>query len=40
LPGVEIGAGAQVAANSLVAADVPAGETVAGVPAEPISRES
>jgi acetyltransferase-like isoleucine patch superfamily enzyme len=34
LPGVEIGAGAQVAANSLVADDVPAGATVAGVPAE------
>jgi acetyltransferase-like isoleucine patch superfamily enzyme len=33
LPGVEIGAGAQVAANSLVAEDVPAGATVAGVPA-------
>lgn len=39
LPGVEIGAGAQVAANSLVAADVPAGETVAGVPAEPVDRD-
>ena len=36
LPGVEIGAGAQVAANSLVARDVPAGETVAGVPAKPV----
>ena len=36
LPGVEIGAGAQVAANSLVAEDVPPGETWAGVPAEPI----
>jgi len=36
LPGVEIGAGAQVAANSLVAQDVPPGTTVAGVPAEPI----
>ena len=35
LPGVEVGAGAQVAANSLVVEDVPAGETVAGVPAEP-----
>jgi acetyltransferase-like isoleucine patch superfamily enzyme len=34
LPGVEIGAGAQVAANSLVADDVPADATVAGVPAE------
>ena len=36
LPGVEIGADAQVAANSLVVEDVPAGETVAGVPAEPL----
>jgi acetyltransferase-like isoleucine patch superfamily enzyme len=34
LPGVHVGADAQVAANSLVAADVPAGATVAGVPAE------
>lgn len=33
LPGVEIGADARVAANSLVAADVPSGVTVAGVPA-------
>ncbi|WP_415382470.1 acyltransferase [Halosimplex sp. TS25] len=33
LPGVEIGAGAQVAANSLVTDDVPPGATVAGVPA-------
>jgi hypothetical protein len=37
LPGVEIGEDAQVAANSLVADDVPAGETVAGVPAEPLT---
>jgi maltose O-acetyltransferase len=37
LPGVEIGPDAQVAANSLVAEDVPAGETWAGVPAEPVS---
>jgi acetyltransferase-like isoleucine patch superfamily enzyme len=37
LPGVRIGAGAQVAANSLVAADVPPGATVAGVPATPVS---
>jgi len=36
LPGVEIGANAQVAANSLVTDDVPAGTTVAGVPAEPL----
>ncbi|QDX40869.1 DapH/DapD/GlmU-related protein [Salarchaeum sp. JOR-1] len=34
LPGVEIGADAQVAANSLVAEDVPEGATVAGVPAD------
>lgn len=33
LPGVTIGANARVAANSLVARDVEAGETVAGVPA-------
>jgi acetyltransferase-like isoleucine patch superfamily enzyme len=39
LPGVEVGAGAQVAANSLVAEDVPAGETWAGVPAEPVDGE-
>ena len=39
LPGVRIGAGAQVAANSLVDADVPAGATVAGVPATPVSRD-
>ncbi|MFB6071648.1 MAG: DapH/DapD/GlmU-related protein [Halobacterium sp.] len=39
LPGVEIGADAQVAANSLVAEDVPPGETVAGVPAEPVQRD-
>jgi acetyltransferase-like isoleucine patch superfamily enzyme len=37
LPGVEIGAGARVAANSLVDDDVPAGTTVAGVPAEIVS---
>ncbi|PSP90476.1 acetyltransferase [Halobacteriales archaeon QS_4_69_34] len=33
LPGVEIGADARVAANSLVTADVPPGTTVTGVPA-------
>ena len=33
LPGVRIGDDAQVAANSLVTRDVPAGATVAGVPA-------
>jgi maltose O-acetyltransferase len=37
LPGVEIGDDAQVAANSLVADDVPPGETWAGVPAEPVN---
>jgi len=37
LPGVEIGEGARVAANSLIAADVPPDTTVAGVPAEPVS---
>ncbi|WP_248515290.1 acyltransferase [Salinarchaeum laminariae] len=36
LPGVEIGADAQIAANSLVAEDVPADTTVAGVPAKPL----
>ncbi len=33
LPGVTVGADATVAANSLVASDVPPGTTVAGVPA-------
>ncbi len=37
LPGVTVGEGAQVAANSLVASDVPPGTTVAGVPAEVVS---
>ena len=36
LPGVRIGADAEVAANSLVTRDVPAGTTVAGVPAQPM----
>jgi acetyltransferase-like isoleucine patch superfamily enzyme len=40
LPGVEVGAGAQVAANSLVTRDVPPGATVAGVPAVPVEREA
>ena len=39
LPGVHVGARANVAANSLVAEDVPAGETVAGIPATPVSRD-
>ncbi|ADJ14953.1 acyltransferase [Halalkalicoccus jeotgali] len=34
LPGVEIGASASVAANSLVVEDVPPGATAVGVPAE------
>ena len=40
LPGVEIGAGARVAANSLVTEDVPPNTTVAGVPAEPVGAKS
>ncbi len=36
LPGVEIGEGASVAANSLVTRDVAPGEVVAGVPARPM----
>ncbi|MFB6235150.1 MAG: DapH/DapD/GlmU-related protein [Halopenitus sp.] len=40
LPGVTVGEGAQVAANSLVADDVPAHSTVAGVPAEVVSESS
>ena len=38
LPGVTIGEDARVAANSLVTADVPPRTTVAGVPAEIVSR--
>ena len=38
LPGVTVGEGARVAANSLVADDVPPNSTVAGVPAEVVSR--
>ncbi|MFW6383999.1 MAG: acyltransferase [Halodesulfurarchaeum sp.] len=38
LPGVEIGTGARIAANSLVDADVPPETTVAGVPATPVDR--
>ena len=39
LPGVRIGADAQVAANSLVTRDVPPGATVAGVPAREMGDE-
>ena len=39
LPGVTIGADAQVAANSLVDRDVPPGITVAGVPARPVASD-
>lgn len=39
LPGVHVGANARVAANSLVARDVPPGTTVAGVPAEPVEEK-
>lgn len=39
LPGIEIGSGAQVAANSVVSADVPPGATVAGVPARPVETD-
>ena len=38
LPGVEIGEGAQVAANSMVTDDVPPDTTVAGVPATPVDQ--
>jgi acetyltransferase-like isoleucine patch superfamily enzyme len=40
LPGVEIGADAQVAANSLVTRDVPPGATVAGVPATEMTSDA
>lgn len=40
LPGVEIGADARVAANSLVTRDVPPGKTVAGVPARSMGDDS
>lgn len=38
LPGATIGAGAIVAAGSVVTKDVPAGATVAGVPARDVNR--
>ncbi len=40
LPGVEIGADASVAANSLVTRDVAPGTTVAGVPARPMGADT
>ncbi|PSQ60861.1 MAG: acetyltransferase [Halobacteriales archaeon SW_9_67_25] len=40
LPGVEVGPGARVAANSLVASDVRPGATVAGIPATPVDDET
>ncbi|WP_265112208.1 acyltransferase [Halosolutus halophilus] len=40
LPGVEIGEGSSVAANSLVTQDVAPGETVAGVPARPMNSDA
>ena len=40
LPGVEIGEGASVAANSLVTTDVEPGATVAGVPARPMGGDA
>lgn len=40
LPGVHVGAGASVAANSLVTRDVPPGATVAGVPATELSSDA
>ena len=40
IPGVRIGAGAMIGAGAVVVRDAPAGETLVGVPAKPITRRS